>query len=284
MALAACNTQQSATAPKAESWAVYYDREQAPDAFVPFDTIVLDGEAHPDLNALKAQGKTLMGYVSLAEVRGDSDLYQFAKNEGLVLQKNPNWDSYAVDIRKPEWQRKLLKDVLPAVMKRGFDGVMLDTVDSAIALEQQDPAKYAGMQAAAIKLVGKIRAAYPDSKLMLNRGFDILDSVRDDVDMVLAESILAQYDFDTQKSSLFPSETYFELASFLKRMRSRSPHLKIYTIDYWNMDDAEGVAKLYNAQRAQGFVPYVATPDLMKLHYESAGDVPPAHVKGNRYA
>jgi hypothetical protein len=36
----------------------------------------------------------------------------------------------------------------------------------------------------------------------------------------------------------------------------------VITLDYWNMDDVNGLATIYARHRAEGFVPYVTTPDL----------------------
>lgn len=37
------------------------------------------------------------------------------------------------------------------------------------------------------------------------------------------------------------------------------------TLDYWNPADTAGLRRIYRAQRANGFLPYVATVELDRL-------------------
>ena len=45
----------------------------------------------------------------------------------------------------------------------------------------------------------------------------------------------------------------------------RDPRLRLFSLDYWEPQDRDGIARLYAEQRANGFVPYVATPDLTRI-------------------
>jgi hypothetical protein len=45
----------------------------------------------------------------------------------------------------------------------------------------------------------------------------------------------------------------------------RGPRLRLFTLDYWDPEDSDGLAEIYRAQRCAGFIPYVATPDLTRI-------------------
>src|SRR5579872_4599043 len=172
-----------------ERWVVYYANALPPNAFKPFDVIVFDSDSHPPLAALKEQHKLLLGYISLGEAEDYRDYYKDIESQHLLLEANPAWKGHRIiDVRKPEWTAYAINVLVPKVLAQGFDGIMIDTMDSVTHLEDEDPKQYAGMKQAAAQLIKAIRAHYPYIKIMVNRGFDLLPYVGEDIDMVMAES------------------------------------------------------------------------------------------------
>lgn len=238
-----------------ERFAVYYTNALPAAAFAPYALAVLDPDAHPDLRGMR--GTRALAYVSLAE---DGD-YRAARGPKLAAIPERRGYHY-VDVRKPQWAADIVERIIPGLLRQGFDGVMLDTADTALNLE----AKYPGMAEATTRLIKTIRMHYPEISIMLNRGFALLPQVAGDIDMVLAESIYATV--KDGKPALQPEAHYRSVSEMLNALKTRNPSLKIYTLDYWPESDAEGVRAIYAAQRAQGFIPYVSTPDLQSLPRE----------------
>jgi hypothetical protein len=116
-----------------------------------------------------------------------------------------------------------------------------------------------------VALVRTIRRYYPKIRIIVNRGFDILPRVEADIDMVLAESVFADFDFKTREYREVPRSQYEQQVRILKDAVRRRPALKVLTLDYWNPEDKAGVARIYNEQRAQGFNPYVSTVELDRV-------------------
>lgn len=240
-------------------WIVYYSDKLPAGTFLPYDVIVFDDAAHPDLSPLLYRNKTLLAYLSLAEIRSDKPYLQQMEKDGMLLGKNAIWNSRHIDVRKPEWTRFVIEEIIPPLIQKGFNGLMLDTVDTAIAMEAEDAKKYAGMREAAVRLIKEIRYQYPNLKIMLNRGFEILPQVENDIDMLLAESIYIKYDFKEKTFERFPDTVYTGLAAYFNEAKKRNPALRIYTLDYWKKDDPAGMLAIYDAQAANGFSPYVST-------------------------
>ncbi len=253
-----------------ERWAVYYDKELPAEAFQDYDLVVFDRIYHPELAPLK--GKTvLLSYISLGEVHGDSDEYAILSAQNAVMGKRTKWNSYATDITSLTWANMVLAQVENA-MEQGFDGVMLDTTDSALHMaDMESQEKGEKAQEAAITLVKSMRQRFPGMKIMLNRAFEILPRVAKTIDYALGESILTDLDVSSGQSVALPATTYQSTAFKLLEARKFAPDLKIYTLDYWNQDDIEGIQKLYAIQRAHGFNPYITTPDLRRHTPEPAG-------------
>ncbi len=244
-----------------QKWAVYYDDKIPAKKFKHMDLVVFDRTHYPHFERLK--GETIvLGYVSAGEINDRMPEKQQLEEDKALLFHQDHWQSSAVDLTSPRWQALVL-DAVDDAAEKGFDGVMLDTIESPLYwAKTKAPERYDAMKDAAIQLIGDIRAAHPDMKIMVNRAFEVLPAVASKIDYELAESIMSDTDVSTGHSVLFPPHTYGEVAEQLQHAQSISPGLKIFTLDYWNPDDVNGLARIYEAQRGAGFIPYVTTIDL----------------------
>lgn len=266
-----------------ERWLVYYNDKAPSDQMAGYDVVVFNADAYPETNDLP-DSTLKLAYLSVGEINKSSPLLA-TLNPNLLIQPHDHWDSYLVDIRQPEWYNTLLFTVIPEIKSKGFNGLMLDTLDSPLYLENKDNAQYKGMRDAAIYIVRAIHHHYPELKLMVNRGFDILPEVAGSIDMILAESTLSHTDLASGTSMLNTPEAYQHYLAKLNQIRALNPFIKVYSLDYWDMTDNKGVQYLYKTQRKHGFVPYVTTPDLTEIHHESkASFTAPSVEETSRYA
>lgn len=269
---------QQAAAPQADSsklrWAVYYAKELPAESFKDYDVVVFDRVYYPDFKKIQPHS-TVLAYVTIGEVRGDTDEYKLMEAQKALISPRSKWDTYTVDIISKTWAKLVMAQVEDA-MDKGFDGVMLDTVDSALHLADMDsPERGLAAQEGAIALIKEMHQRFPGMKIMLNRGFEVLPRVAPAIDFILAESTLAETDVSTGQSKVFPATTYQSLVDRLNQARAINPKIQIFALDYWNQDDAEGIRQLYAIHRAHGFVPYVTTPDLRRHTPEPAGKFEP---------
>ncbi len=256
-------------------WAVYYADRAASQEFSAFRLLVLDSEHHPPLAPLAADGKILLGYISLGEVESHKPYFAAMQREGILLQENENWKgSFSVDVRDRRWPARVLDLLIPQILNAGFAGVFLDTLDNPAHLERTDSKKYAGMTAAAAALVGAIRRRYPTIPIMMNRGYELLPQVEADIDYELGESVFAAYDFRTKRYAAVPPAQYRQQVQMLKAAGRRQKTLQVFTLDYWNPADGTGVERIYQEQRKNGFSPYVATIDLDRIVPEPTRTAP----------
>lgn len=256
-----------------ERFAVYYDDKVDASSFLGYDTVVFDAEYHPNFTILQPR-TTVLGYLSIGEVHGHSPHVNDLRVAGAIMSRNPKWDSYIVDPRNRAWRDLVLNQKIPAIVAAGFDGLMLDTIDSPLNLDASS-AEDQAIYAASIQLIRDIRAQFPHMKIMVNRGFEILDPIAGSIDCALAESTFSKYEPDTRrKPEIWDHSAQRPIVEMLRRAKQKNPALKIYTLDYWDMNDVEGVQFVYQVQRMRGFIPYVATPDLRTNHAEPI--VPPS--------
>ncbi len=247
-------------------WLVFYTEKAPLEAFEPYGLLVLDSEYHPPLRPLAERGKVLLGYISLGEVEKHRAWYAKVRGWGILKDENPNWKgSYYVDIRDARWTGLVIEELIPSMLRKGFDGLFFDTLDNPPFLEESAPLKWKGATEAAVRLIKAIRRHYPDIPIMLNRAYTLLPMVERDIDMALGESVYADYDFAKKINRLVEQRLYREQVKLLQDAKRRRPELRIMTLDYWNPDDAEGIKRIYREQRANGFEPYVATVALDRI-------------------
>ena len=247
-------------------WVVYYADKAPLEAFASYGLVVLDSENHPSLRPLRAQGKTLLGYISLGEVEQHRSWYAKVRQWGILKDENPDWKgSYFVDVRDSRWSSLVIETLVPMILKRGFHGIFLDTLDNPIHLESMEPQKNKGMTAAAARLVRAIRQRFPNIPIMMNRAYQLLPEVERDIDIELGESVYADYDFGKKVYRRVNTADYEQQVLWLKAAKVRHPALRVMTLDYWNPDDAAGIQQIYAVERANGFSPYVATVELDRI-------------------
>ena len=97
-----------------------------------------------------------------------------------------------------------------------------------------------------------------------------LEVQEDEDKKVLAESILSNYNLAEKKATYQPDEVYQHYLQKIGSVMRTAPHIKVYSLDYWDMNDPMGISRIYSIQRSHGFIPYVTTPDLTNIHPENA--------------
>lgn len=244
-------------------WIVYYANDLPANAFEDYRLLVFEPEAHPELAPLKDAGREVYGYISLGEVEQWRDHYDHIRAMGILRDENAYWPgSYFVDVRDGRWVKTVIEDLVPQILRRGFQGLFLDTLDNPPELERRDPARYAGITESAVRLVRALKLHYPRVPLILNRGYELLPKLASVVDYVLGESVYADYDFDRKTYGLVPKDLYRQQVDILKRAQRAAPNLTVLTLDYWDPADKPGIARIYAEQRSNGFHPYVSVVEL----------------------
>jgi polysaccharide biosynthesis protein PelA len=244
---------------------VYYGMQDHP-ALSECDIVVLDSEFEP--LALRRIGRKALtlGYLSVGEVNMGRPWATELERQGLLLQGNPKWrEARFIELRDSRWKKRVIDELIPRILDRGFTGLFVDTLDDADYLESLDPPRFRGMKDAAIGLVYAIRSRFPHVPLMVNRGYGLLPMIVSQIDMVLGESVHSTYDATADSYvRLSATDIRWQTQRLHEAKRSR-PELGLFSLDYWSPSDPQGIARLYAQARESGLVPYVATIDLTQV-------------------
>ena len=226
-----------------------------------YDRVVVEPSVvtSAELDALQVNSRVL-AYLSIGEVHPDRPWAE-SIDPAWVLGENPTWKSQVIDPTATGWQSFLVEERACELAARGFDGFFLDTLDSFHAFSS-DPAVHTARAKAIAKIILDLREAYPDAKIVLNRGFELLDRVGDAVSGVVAESLYTDWDFENARSRRASSETYEWLLTQLERAHDEFA-LPVTVIDYTR--DRDDARRLAREIAAHGFTPWITTPSLTSL-------------------
>lgn len=250
----------------AQAWGIDYGSATDPAIAKHYDLLVLEPDFDRALAPLRGKNTRLLGYISLGEINMARPFAAELSRAGALSDRNPNWpEARYVDLRHPAWRDMVLDHLIPALLRKGYDGIFMDTLDNAEALEHLKPRDHQGMVAGAAALVQAIRARFPDITIMMNRGYALLPKVVSRIDIVLAEAMASRWNFAEKRYEMMTPEDWDWQAAKLYEAKRANPRLKLMTLDYWDPADEATVASLYARERAAGFQPYVSTLALDRL-------------------
>ncbi len=221
------------------------------DKFINFyDKVVVEADAIDDIYAIRYP-KKMVAYVSVGEIepwRKRETPY----DKSWVISENKTWNSLIGDLRKEKYQEFIFKRIA-ILYKRGYRNFFLDTMD-AYHVTSKDKVLFKKQQKALISFIHKLRKKYPKSKIIVNRGFELLDEIHSDIDAVIAESLLNRYNHDKKEYVTVPKADREWLLGKFKKAQKYG--LDAISIEYSNKGTKERLQIAKEVKRL-GVIPYV---------------------------
>lgn len=240
---------------------INYSAKPDPQDLTTFDFCILDPEADADLKPGQSLGHSFLAYVSTVEVRPGSPMEKLAQRHRVpVIGKNADWGTQLLDITDEQWLPMMVNDLARSAITKGFDGFFLDTLDSAELLTRQSPAKAQANRQALVKLVRELRAKFPAAKIIINRGFDLVNEVAADINGVLVESVFQTFDPKTKSYHAVSADGTVWLERRIRNIQMLK--LPVYAVDYVQPDQKELAKETAKKLSALGCIPFVTTHDL----------------------
>ncbi len=252
------------------NWVCSYNKKIAPAALAPFDLAVLDAAVETDITAIQNKGTRVIGYISLAEIQPFRWYWPLLEGSEAILPQKTAFGGYFIDVRTEKWRTTVLDSIIPAILKRGFDGLFLDTIDTAEYLENLKSGKrLPGAQNAMIGLIRLIRKKFPTKIIIANRGFSMLPQFAPFVDAVLAESVLTEFKAKSGLAALRAKESYAGLLQEMQKFQSAGG--LVLSLDY-TADSSPFISDSVLKLAAEyHFLPYLSDPKLDKIYYTAPG-------------
>ncbi len=233
-----------------------------------------------EIEEMKKAGIWVVGYVTIGEDdqlhKGDglgpggyASYYMDIDQDGMP-DMNPNWKSYYVNAGSPLWQKIIIEQkVKEIVEEKGCDGIFMDTVDTVDIY----PDTYDGM----VDLIKNIRKAYPNIKIVQNRGFTVLPDTAQYIDAVMFEDFSIHYDWQEDRYAKLDDSLLAQQAKLVmdvlipvqKKMAEQGRTLHVVVLDYAEPYQKDLIGFCYERAWNYGFIPYVSTIMLDEIyHYD----------------
>jgi len=200
----------------------------------------------------------IYAYVSIGEISKNVKEYKKI-HQDWIIAKNDNWDSEVLDIRNKDYQKFLFDEIIDPIISLGFKNLFFDTLDSynLAATTKQEKMEF---ELTLVNLIEKIHSSYPEAKLILNRGFEIIDRVPNYIQAVLFES----YYFGLGSEV----GTYIKISDsdreWLDIQIEMIKHLgiDIIALDYLDELNMEQAAEAIEIIKKSGMIPYISNRNL----------------------
>ena len=248
-------------------WLCYYGNSIPNSIYEKLDLAILDPDTFeiPETEPEKQNNPWRIGYVSIGETETYRWYWPLVQGKSFVLEPNPNWaNSYYVDVRSNEWQELLLKKVIPKILEKGYQGIFLDTLDTAEYLEWKDKNKYAGSVKALENFIAKLREKFPKALIITNNGLFLLKNCGNLIDGALVEDIYTHYNFEKKQyeASDIDSDQKKEQILVPFRKNNKKP---LYVLVYAKSNQTTLIKEGLKKCKEADFYPYITTIDLNQI-------------------
>jgi len=220
--------------------------------------IVQPSQINTKTHGFDVYKEKMYAYVSIGEIDRDIKEYKLLKKEWILTQ-NKAWSSDVLDLTNAEYREFLFKNMIEPQMKRGFKNFFFDTLDSYQLAVKTDEQR-AKSEEALVIIINDFHKRYPGSKLIINRGFEIIDKVHNSIEAVLFESYYHGLKGDNLAYKSLSDDDREWLDTHLKKIKSYK--LDIIVIDYLEQKDIKNSDPLIQKLKNKGFIPFISTKNL----------------------
>ena len=245
--------------------AFYYGNDPSDIFMQNHDWIVVDADQIDSIWA-KRYGDKLFAYVSVGEY--ESWRHKDEADKKWSLARNENWNSTVMDLSSETYQNFLLQK-MQELHEKGYRHFFLDTLDTVFAVTK-DTRSRAKQKKALAALIKKVRKRFPDSKLIANRGVEVMDTLCKNVDAFAIESLYQG--IDAQSKAYIDISGHDREWIVNKLEEAKSCGLLPIVIDYLPEHKQKKRREIAQKIAKKGYIPFVTDRYLQHLG-ESGKDI-----------
>lgn len=239
---------------------IYYTHKFPEYVYQKYDILVVDPDGFP-LNKIKQKyyknntKRKILAYVSIGEVEPYREYYKKVR-KSWILGDNKGWVSKVADLRKREYQDFLIENVFEK--HKEFDGFLLDTLDSyqLVLSSEKERKEY---EVAMANFIKKLREKYNDKFIVINRGFEIVDYVKNYINFFIAEGLFYGLDIRDNMDIRYKKMDKEEIQEMLKSLNYvKSFGIKVGVVDYYPPSHKNKQIEIAKRICKAGFIPFVS--------------------------
>lgn len=225
------------------------------------DYIILEPDnVSPYTHGFKTYKKKIYAYVSLGETVS-SRTYASEIRPEWKLKQNRLWNSTVMDVSNDAYHEFIYDKVIQPLVDKGYENIFFDTLDAyqSVAATAQENEKY---RLGLIRFIKKLKHRFPTMKLILNRGFEIMDEVHQELEAVLFESLFYGLSSKDLSYTAVKQEDRAWLLAKVDTLKSYG--LDVIALDYIDINEKEKIADTVEKIKALGIIPYVSNKALTR--------------------
>ena len=246
-----------------ESIAFFYGEKPPIKALKHYQHVVIESaQLKPkQLSELQTSKNTVYAYISM----GEFEPWRPSNNhlpKKSFLSEDSQWNSIIVDPSHLVWQEYILSQRIEPLVKAGYQGIFLDTLDSFQRVIKEH-SKISTINQNLSRFIITLREKYPELKILINRGFELLPDIHQVIQGVVCESLF--HTFKQEKNNFsFHNTTLQHQKTLLDELNKIKTGFKlpVYIIDY--LPESKKEKRQLTAEKIQqlGFSPWISTPTL----------------------
>lgn len=249
----------------------FYGESPLPDELSLFDVVVIDPGAAHDLKNRTFDVEAIYGYVSLGEVRKD-DPRAAELDMHWIKSANEAWATHAMDQTAPGWRQFFIERVVAPLREKGIRNIFIDTMDS-YQLFAKTPEERVVQEAGMVETIRAVKAKYPDMRIILNRGFEVIEPLRDVVDAMAVESLFRGWRQAEQSYREVSESDRTWILGQIRRVRDAFG-IPVIVIDYVAPGERDLARETVKKISDLGFIPCVTNGSLTMLGISTVEPLP----------
>jgi len=244
-----------------KSTAVFYGTNLPSEILSQYGRIIVESDnvKKEELKALTSKGSKVYAYVSIGEISPTRKWFSKIKKE-WILGENKVWDSKVMDLTSQGWQDFIVDSIVKPLWDAGYRGLFLDTMDSFYLYAKNEEQRKA-QAGALVKLLKRIHKKYPEIHFISNRGFEVIASIGDQLEAVLAESLFSSWDNVNKVYKETSKNDQEWLITKLNDIKNKLS-IDIIVIDYMSPSEPNKMSRLATKITQEGFIPWVSIASL----------------------
>ena len=200
----------------------------------------------------------MYAYVSIGEIDATTPEYKKVKKE-WILAKNEAWNSEVLDLKNREYIDFIFQTMIEPQMKRGFKNFFFDTLDS-YQLASKTKKELLANEKALADFINEFHKRYPNSKLVINRGFEVIEAVHDSIEAVLFESYFQGIGGEKLAYKEVSKSDRVWLDIHIKKIQTFG--LDIICVDYLSEKSMHSAKKIAKKIAKKNMIPYIGNRKL----------------------
>ncbi len=241
--------------PEESPWLILYSSYASESDLKPFNPIVFDAQIHPPLDELAKSKKTIYGRVDIEQLFYAFPQFAHIKDQPQAVFQMCQ-ESFVIN-----WMEHIVENEIPALLKKGFNGIFLD----GISAWKKATAGAQKFRNALPQLILLMRLHFPGTPIIVQSDQSVVEEIGGSLEGVVKFSVITTYNEETNQYQFVDAKLQGEAVAELKKIKEGNPQLQVFTVDFWDPNDGETIQKIYEAEKANGFRPYVGNFGLNKV-------------------